>query len=77
MSDRKAIDEVRKAIYPDALSSDQIIQYQQLIEKYTMTSPVLLGCTELSVFHNQHRNPNVFDMAEIHIAAAKKFVTEK
>jgi aspartate racemase len=62
------IDEVRKRIYSETETEELINNYHVLIEKYTKNYPVVLACTELSIF--KPTNKNLLDMAQVQIIEA-------
>lgn len=63
------IDELRKHVYSDTQTTDLIEQFHSLIEKYTLSTPVLLACTELSLV-KPNGNNKLLDMAGIQIEEA-------
>jgi len=65
------IDAFRKAVYNETQTVDEVLYFRQLIQKYSKKSPVLLACTELSVFSPKD-NPACIDMAELQIEAFLK-----
>jgi aspartate racemase len=67
------IDEVRKQIYANIETDEFIAKYHLLIKKYTDKNPVVLACTELSIF-NPTNNNNLLDMAQVQIVDAVKTV---
>jgi aspartate racemase len=73
-ADRSLIDEVRKRIYSETETVEFIEDYHLLIEKYTIDNPVVLACTELSVFKPKNNNKNILDMAQLQITEAVKTV---
>ncbi|MGO4818326.1 hypothetical protein [Flavobacterium sp. W22_SRS_FP1] len=72
--DRLLIDEVRKRVYSETETVEFIEDYHLLIEKYTVDNPVVLACTELSVFKPKNNNKNILDMAQLQITEAVKTV---
>jgi len=72
--DRLRIDEVRKRVYSETETIEFIEDYHLLIEKYTRDNPVVLACTELSVFKPKNNNKNILDMAQLQITEAVKTV---
>jgi aspartate racemase len=67
------IDKVRKRIYTNRETDEFIAKYHLLIKKYTEKNPVVLACTELSIF-NPTNNNNLLDMAQVQIVEAVKTV---
>ncbi|KIA84617.1 hypothetical protein OA84_03685 [Kaistella solincola] len=65
-ADQTWLDTFRKAVYNETQTADEVKHFQNLIEKYTTKSPVLLACTELSVFSPKD-NLRCIDMAELQI----------
>lgn len=70
--DRRFIDHVRKAVYAETQTEALIKNYHLVIEKYTAKHPVVLACTELSIF--KPNNENLLDMAQLQIEEAVKVV---
>lgn len=64
--DQKWIDEFRKHVYLKDESVKDIADFQNLIQKYSVDYPVIIGCTELSI-HSVKDNPNCIDMADLQI----------
>ncbi|SDX82400.1 aspartate racemase [Flavobacterium degerlachei] len=71
--DRFLVDEVRKRVYAETETIGLIEDYYLLIEKYTKDNPVVLACTELSVFKPMNNN-NLLDMAQLQIIEAVQIV---
>ena len=67
--DQSVIDGLRKRVYAEQESLDDIAVFNQLVKKYRMTAPVVIACTELSIALNYELN-NVYDMARIQIKQA-------
>lgn len=63
------IDEVRKQVYHETETEDLIKKYHSLILKYSTNNPVVLACTELSIF-NPKNNNNIIDMVQLQIEEA-------
>lgn len=63
------IDEVRKHVYNETETEDLIKKYHSLILKYTTNYPVVLACTELSIF-NPKNSHNIVDMVQLQIEEA-------
>jgi aspartate racemase len=72
-ADRLLIDEVRKRVYSETETIEFIENYHLLIEKYTRDNPVVLACTELSVYKPNNNN-NLLDMAQLQIIEAAQTV---
>ncbi|RPD99088.1 hypothetical protein EGM88_04360 [Aureibaculum marinum] len=66
------IDEFRKQVYNETETIKTIKNYQSIISKYSKNYPVVLACTELSIFKTASNN--VLDMAEIQITEAIKSI---
>jgi aspartate racemase len=71
--DMLLIDEVRKQIYANKETDELITKFHLLIKKYTEKNPVVLACTELSIF-NPINNNDLLDMAQVQIVEAVKTV---
>ncbi len=65
------IDDLRQKVYENKESSDELIQYQQLVKSYSANKSVVIACTELSLILDVI-NENVYDMARIQINKALK-----
>lgn len=63
------IDAYRKQVYANTASNKHIENYHKIIEKYTAKNPVVLACTELSIFKPKDNN-KLLDMLAIQISAA-------
>lgn len=70
--DMQVIDHVRREVYAGSQSDELIKKYHTTIEKYSKNHPIVLACTELSIF--KPKNHNVVDMAELQIEEAVKKV---
>ena len=68
-AERLIIDAVRKNIYWETESEELLKEYTDIIEKYSVSYPVVLACTELSIVWDTV-NSNVFDMSRIQIGIA-------
>jgi aspartate racemase len=71
--DMQFIDHVRKEVYTETQTEELIKNYHLLIKKYTEKNPVVLACTELSIF-NPINNNDLLDMAQVQIVEAVKTV---
>ena len=67
--DRLFIDEVRKQTYTETETPDLIASYHSILNKYSKNSPVVLACTELSIF-KPIDNYRIIDMAQLQIEQA-------
>ena len=67
--DRMFIDEVRKQTYAETETPDLIASYHSILNKYSKNSPVVLACTELSIFKPTD-NYRIIDMAQLQIEQA-------
>jgi aspartate racemase len=72
--DRLFIDKVRIAVYSDTQTEELLNRYHLTIEKYAAINPIILACTELSIF--KPINKNLLDMAQLQIVEAVKTVLE-
>lgn len=70
LEDMSSIDDVRKQVYNKTEPKDLIDNYHSLIEKYSKTAPVVLGCTELSILKPKLPHKHLLDMAQVQIEAA-------
>lgn len=66
--DMNFLDDFRKNVYSGCETEDSKQSYHQITDKYTEIAPVVLGCTELSIFKLQ--NNLVLDMADVQITEA-------
>ena len=65
-ADQLWIDNFRKTVYAQKTSSEEILYFQQLIKKYSAKSPVVIACTELSLFALKN-DESCIDMADLQI----------
>ena len=65
------LDIFRKNVFKQTFSFGQIETYHDLINEYSIKNPVVIACTELSVFALKN-NPNCIDMANLQIEAFLK-----
>lgn len=66
------IDQVRKHVYAETQTEELLQDYHLMIEKYSLKHPVVLACTELSIFKSNQKN--VLDMAQLQIENAVKTI---
>lgn len=64
--DQTFIDQFRKDVYDEEQTTENISHFQNLIQVYAEKSPVIIACTELSVFSLKN-NPHCIDMADLQI----------
>lgn len=64
--DQDWLDNFRKSVYFQKSSSEEILKFQQLIRKYSSKSPVIIACTELSLFSLKN-DSSCIDMADLQI----------
>lgn len=67
-SDKSFIDQFRKQVYADYANETEIHQFYAVLEKYASKAPVVLACTELSVFPSG--NTAVFDLLQLQLDEA-------
>lgn len=60
------IDDFRKEVNQQKPTPDRILEFQNLIKKYSVDHPVVIACTELSLFALKN-NLSCIDMAELQI----------
>lgn len=65
-NDQIWIDDFRKEVYERKPSSDRILAFQMLIRKYAVENPVIIGCTELSLFSFKN-DASCIDMADLQV----------
>ena len=70
-SEQKWIDDFRKKVYLEKATSTEIEDFQNLIRKYSEKKPVVIACTELSIFAPKE-NPSCIDMMDLQIEAFLK-----
>ena len=63
---KKFIDHIRKEIYYDRESKEDLKDYKRLLLLYSKHHPVIIACTELSIRTSQTQM-NILDMASIQI----------
>lgn len=66
VGDQKIIDNFRKKVYSGKQTVLEIEQVQKLQRKYSKENPVVIACTELSIFSVKNEG-SVIDMAELQI----------
>ena len=60
------IDDFRKEVNQQKPSPNRILEFQNLIRKYSVVHPVVIACTELSLFALKN-DLSCIDMAELQI----------
>lgn len=60
------LDEFRTKVYEKQQSKESISTFQNMIIKYRANSPVVIACTELSIFSIK-KNPSCIDMMDLQI----------
>lgn len=70
-SDQNWIEHFRKKVYQQNATLTETENFHHLIEKYTEKNPVIIACTELSVF-SAKKNPSCIDMMDLQIEAFLK-----
>lgn len=63
---KEFIDYIRKQIYYDLESKEDLEEYKRLLLLYSKDNPVIIACTELSILTSQTQI-NVLDMASLQI----------
>lgn len=63
------IDHVRKQVYQNLETEEMLLEFNQIVAKYSKENAVVIACTELSVALSK-QGKNVFDMARIQIESA-------
>ena len=71
--EKEFIDSFRKKIYAAKELESDVKQFSKLKQKYSESCVVVISCTELSLFTDQH-NEKEIDMAMIQINEALKLV---
>lgn len=66
MKHKKFIDYIRKQIYYEQESKKDLEEYRRLLNLYSKDHPLIIACTELSIYTSQKQN-NIFDMASFQI----------
>ena len=64
--DQQWLNDFRNAVFDQTFTRIDIEMYQDLIKKYSVENPVVIACTELSVFALKN-NPSCIDMADLQI----------
>ena len=64
--DQLWIDDFRKKVYKKESTEDEIEAFQNLIKKYMKQKPVVIACTELSMYCLKNEN-HCIDMADLQI----------
>lgn len=65
--DQQWIDNFRKKVYQSSETNEEVQHFQNLILKYVREYPVVIACTELSLY-SLKKEPDCVDMAEIQIS---------
>ena len=65
-SDQIWIDNFRKRVYQEETDLEEIDYFQKLIQNYSILNPVVIACTELSIF-SPKENPSCVDMMDLQI----------
>lgn len=65
-SDQKWLDDFRKKVYYKKESPIEIEDFKNLVKKYSKENPVVIGCTELSLYALRN-TPSCIDMANLQI----------
>lgn len=60
------LDQFRKDVAHESISASQISEFKNLIEEYATKNPVLIACTELSIYSLKNL-PNCIDLADLQI----------
>ena len=64
--DQHEIDEFRKVVFEKKETAADILHFQNLVKKYSEQNPVIIACTELSIYAPKN-SPNCIDMADLQI----------
>lgn len=70
-NEQNLIDDFRKRVYDEKETPEEIGIFQNLIQKYSKISPVIIACTELSIY-SLKENPSCIDMMDLQIEAFLK-----
>lgn len=65
--DQIFIDDFRTAVFEESETSAEIEKFKTILQKYLKEKPVILACTELSLFAADS-DPHCIDMADLQIA---------
>ena len=68
--DKAFLDTIRKNVYEDKNTNEDLIMYQKLLDKYTSNCHVLIACTELSIINSQCANKKTIDLATLQMKSA-------
>jgi aspartate racemase len=66
IKDQKFLDYFRKQIYYERETEMDKKEYERLLILYSKDHPLVIACTELSIFASK-KQPNIFDMAALQI----------
>lgn len=66
--DQTTIDNLRQTVYAGGETEDDLERYQQLLDHYKTSAPVVLACTELSLVTAEQEG--VVDMARVSLSRA-------
>lgn len=65
-ADQEWIDNFRKLVYSKNATANQIAYFQMILKKYSRINPVVIGCTELSLY-SLNNDKLCIDMADLQI----------
>ena len=65
-ADQEWMDNFRKLVYAKKTNSNQIAYFQMMLKKYSCVNPVIIGCTELSLY-SLNNDKLCIDMADLQI----------
>lgn len=68
LEDQQTIDDFRKKVYGESESPSEIDHFEMLMRKYAKNNPVVIACTELSIYSLKNEK-SIVDMAELQIDA--------
>lgn len=68
-SDMKILDDFRKKIYDGTETVEDFEAYKTMVQFYSKSNPILISCTELSIYSPKLNNEQIIDMALLQIDA--------
>lgn len=77
LSDRKTLDELRQKIYHNTDNQEDYHTWEDLVNRHSTSNPIVVGCTELSIWSGKHQGSSIFDMATIQIETALNIYNER
>lgn len=68
--DKVALDKLRKRVYENGASNKFQVRIKKIIEEYIRDTPIVIGCTELSMLLENYKSTRLYDVVRIQIEKA-------